>query len=103
MLSIESYIAKGLISRGLHEHVIPAEHLHNESFLTKWKQKCIVHGESIMKRIVGEEKLRLRSYNHKLRLVCNNLNPSRINQNLKNKTKFKKKKLLKYKKKNLKR
>lgn len=57
ILSLESYIDKGVIPCGLCERVIPAEHPHNKRFLSKWKREYISHGLAFMKFIVEEEKL----------------------------------------------
>lgn len=75
ILSLESYIAKGLIPRGLRERVIPAEHLHNERFLTKWKQECIDHGLSVMKLIVEEEKLQASELQSQIEASLQQLEP----------------------------
>lgn len=59
ILSLVTYNERKIIPRGLREGVIPAEHLHNERFLQKWKQTCIDYGIEVIKLIVEEDKLQL--------------------------------------------
>lgn len=59
MTSLETYIAHKIVPRGLRDRTIPAEHLHTESFLPKWKELCINHGLAVMGLIVKEVKAQL--------------------------------------------
>lgn len=56
---LETYINHRIVPRGLRDHMVPAEHLHNERFLPKWKEPCINHGIAVMGLIVEEEKIQL--------------------------------------------
>lgn len=57
--SLETYITHRIVPRGLRDRTIPAEHLHTENFLPKWKELCINHGLAVMGLIVEEEKAQL--------------------------------------------
>lgn len=59
MSSLETYISHKIVPRGLRDRTMPAEHLHTESFLPKWKKLCINHGLAVMRLIVEEEKAQL--------------------------------------------
>lgn len=59
MSSLETYISHKIVPRGLRDRTIPAEHLHTESFLPKWKELCINHDLAVMRLIVEEEKAQL--------------------------------------------
>lgn len=61
MSSLETYITHRIVPRGLREKTIPAEHLHTDSFLPKWKELCINHELAVMRLIVEEENIQLKS------------------------------------------
>lgn len=75
ILSLESYIEQGIIPRGLRERVIPATHLQNERFLEKWKTTCINHGIEVMRLIVEEEKLQLKTIQDEIESIRGKLEP----------------------------
>lgn len=57
--SLETYISHRIVLRGLRDRIIPAEHLHTDRFLTKWKELCLNHSIAVMELIVKEEKTQL--------------------------------------------
>lgn len=48
-----------IIPRGLGDRIIPAEHLHTDRFLPKWKELCINRGLAVMGLKVEEERIQL--------------------------------------------
>lgn len=79
ILSLESYIERGIVPRGLRERVVPATHLHTEKFLTKWKEQCIKHGLEVMRLIVEEEKDQLTSLQIQIQETSEKLEPLKDN------------------------
>lgn len=75
ILSLESYIQRGIIPRGLRERVVPSAHLHMDSFFSKWKAECIKHGLEAMKLIVEEEKEQLTALEQQITLSGSKLEP----------------------------
>lgn len=57
--SLETYISHRIVPRVLRDRTIPAEHLHTDRLLPKWKELCINHGLAVMRLIVDEEKIQL--------------------------------------------
>lgn len=50
----------------MRDKTIPAEHLHTDSFLPKWKELCINHGLAVMGLIVDEEKTQLTTIHERI-------------------------------------
>lgn len=79
ILSLESYINKGIISRGLRERIMPAANLHTERFLEKWKKQCISHGLEVMRLIVEEERQQLANLQVQIMESSSKLEPLKEN------------------------
>lgn len=45
----ELHLPEDYPSRDNRDRVIPAEHLHNDRFIPKWKELCNLHGIDLMK------------------------------------------------------
>lgn len=64
--SLESYRDHSIIPRGLRERIIPASHLRNDRFTSKWETLCLSHGKDVLNLIIEEEQLQLSELNNQI-------------------------------------